>query len=64
VNIDLLVFNMYMQVTQKPKIKPAAPLFELGLLSQADPTGRTVKASINAMAIEKGTHKNQYGTVL
>jgi hypothetical protein len=23
-----------------------------------------VKASINAMAIEKGTHKNQYGTVL
>ncbi len=23
-------FNMYMQVTQKPKLKPVAPILELG----------------------------------
>jgi hypothetical protein len=45
---------MYMQMTQKPKLEPVAPIFELGRPSQAGPLGRTVKASITALASEKG----------
>jgi hypothetical protein len=46
-----------MQVTQKPKLKPVAAIFELGWPSQTAPVGRTVKASVNTQASEKGAVK-------
>jgi hypothetical protein len=51
---------MYMLVTQKPKLKPAALIFEFGRPSQAVTIERTVKASLNTLACEKGAGKNQY----
>ncbi len=47
-------------MTQKLKQKLYAPIFELGLASQAVPMGRTVKVPVNTLATEKGAGKNQY----
>jgi hypothetical protein len=49
-----------MQVTQKPTLELAAPIFELGWGIQAVPMGRTVKVSKNSLASGKGAGKNQY----
>jgi hypothetical protein len=49
-----------MYVTQKPKLEPAARIFELGQPSPAVPVGKTIKASINTLASEKEADKNQY----
>ncbi len=59
-HINQPMLDVYMQVTQKSKLKPAAPTFELGWPSQAVPVGRTVKASVNSPASEQEAGKNQY----
>ncbi len=55
----MLILNMYVQVTQKLKLKPAIPILEFGTSkpSSAFPTGGTVEASINTPASEKGLVK-------
>jgi hypothetical protein len=44
---------MYTQVTQKPKLKPTAPILELGRPSQ-------VKASVHTPASGRWAGKNQF----
>jgi hypothetical protein len=54
---ELACVNMYMQMTQKPKLELAAPIFELGWPSQAVPRGRRMTASINTLDSGKGVGK-------